>query len=168
MASATASCSVWRSTCRCCRGSAAWSAPCPGWRWRWCARCFPALFGLFAVVVRRLPGWPIWFAVLWAAQEWLKSTVPFGGFPVGRGGLRSDRRPVAAVGPARRRSAAVVGDRVGGMQRRRDRAGDRDVVAAWPRVASAADTGRRRAPRLPTAPPAVVLPGYLHLPGVVR
>ncbi len=44
---------------------------------------FPGLFGLCAVVVRRLPGWPIWFAVLWAAQEWLKSIVPFGGFPWG-------------------------------------------------------------------------------------
>jgi apolipoprotein N-acyltransferase len=44
---------------------------------------FPGIFGLTAVVVRRLPGWPIWFAVLWAAQEWLKSTVPFGGFPWG-------------------------------------------------------------------------------------
>src|SRR5262249_26071227 len=44
---------------------------------------FPALFGLFAVVVRGLPGWPVWFALLWAAQEWLKSIVPFGGFPWG-------------------------------------------------------------------------------------
>src|SRR3984957_11085814 len=44
---------------------------------------FPGIFGLGAVVVRRLPGWPIWFAVLWAAQEWLKSTIPFGGFPWG-------------------------------------------------------------------------------------
>jgi apolipoprotein N-acyltransferase len=44
---------------------------------------FPALFGLAAVTVRRLPGWPIWFALLWAAQEWLKCTVPFGGFPWG-------------------------------------------------------------------------------------
>ena len=44
---------------------------------------FPALFGLVAVAVRRLPGWPFWFAALWAAQEWLKSTVPFGGFPWG-------------------------------------------------------------------------------------
>ncbi len=33
--------------------------------------------------MRRLPGWPLWFAALWAAQEWLKSTVPFGGFPWG-------------------------------------------------------------------------------------
>ena len=44
---------------------------------------FPGLFGLFAVVVRRLPGWPIWFAVIWAAQEWLKAIAPFGGFPWG-------------------------------------------------------------------------------------
>lgn len=44
---------------------------------------FPALFGLFAVVVRRLPGWPLWFAVGWAAVEWLKSIIPFGGFPWG-------------------------------------------------------------------------------------
>ena len=44
---------------------------------------FPAIFGLLAVVVRRLPGWPIWFALLWTAQEWLKSIVPFGGFPWG-------------------------------------------------------------------------------------
>jgi apolipoprotein N-acyltransferase len=44
---------------------------------------FPGLFGLAAVTVRRLPGWPIWFALLWAAQEWLKCTVPFGGFPWG-------------------------------------------------------------------------------------
>jgi apolipoprotein N-acyltransferase len=44
---------------------------------------FPGLFGLAAVVVRRLAGWPLWFAGLWAAQEWLKSTVPFGGFPWG-------------------------------------------------------------------------------------
>lgn len=45
--------------------------------------CFPAAFGLLAVTVRRFPGWPVWFAVLWAAQEWLKSTFPFDGFPWG-------------------------------------------------------------------------------------
>jgi apolipoprotein N-acyltransferase len=44
---------------------------------------FPGLFGLCAVIVRRLPGWPIWFALVWAAQEWLKSVFPFGGFPWG-------------------------------------------------------------------------------------
>ncbi len=44
---------------------------------------FPGVFGLLAVVVRRLPGWPIWFALVWTAQEWLKSIFPFGGFPWG-------------------------------------------------------------------------------------
>jgi len=44
---------------------------------------YPAIFGLFAVVVRPLPGWPVWFALVWAAQEWLKSIFPFGGFPWG-------------------------------------------------------------------------------------
>lgn len=45
---------------------------------------FPAIFGLLAVVVRRLPGWPLWFAFEWSLQEWLKSNVPFGGFPWGQ------------------------------------------------------------------------------------
>lgn len=44
---------------------------------------FTGVFGLTAVVVRRLPAWPVWFAALWVAAEWLKSTVPFGGFPWG-------------------------------------------------------------------------------------
>jgi apolipoprotein N-acyltransferase len=44
---------------------------------------FPGLFGVAAVVTRRLPGWPIWFAALWAAAEWLKCVIPFGGFPWG-------------------------------------------------------------------------------------
>ncbi|WP_301119153.1 apolipoprotein N-acyltransferase [Mycolicibacterium fortuitum] len=44
---------------------------------------FCGLFGLAAVVVRQLPGWPLWFAALWGTQEWLKSSVPFGGFPWG-------------------------------------------------------------------------------------
>lgn len=44
---------------------------------------FPAVFGLLAVIARRLPGWPLWLACLWSMQEWLKSTIPFGGFPWG-------------------------------------------------------------------------------------
>ena len=72
---------------------------------------FPALFGAAAVVVRRLPGWPLWFAGLWALQEWLKATVPFGGFPWGNvafsqteGALRS----IAQLGGAPLLSFAVV------------------------------------------------------------
>ena len=44
---------------------------------------FPAVYGMFAVVVARLPGWPLWLACLWSMQEWLKSSIPFGGFPWG-------------------------------------------------------------------------------------
>ncbi len=35
-------------------------------------------------LVRRLPGWPLWVACLWTAQEYLRSHAPFGGFPWGR------------------------------------------------------------------------------------
>jgi len=58
---------------------------------------FPALFGLAAVAVRRLSGWPFWFAGLWAAQEWLKSTVPFGGFPWGIAGFSQTDGPLLAI-----------------------------------------------------------------------
>ena len=75
------------------------------------SRCFPALFGLLAVVVRRLPGWPIWFAVLWAAQEWLKSIFPFGGFPWGSvafGQTNGPLLPLVQLGGVALLSAAVV------------------------------------------------------------
>ena len=45
--------------------------------------CFPAIFGVFAVCAARLPGWPLWLAAVWSMQEWLKSSIPFGGFPWG-------------------------------------------------------------------------------------
>jgi apolipoprotein N-acyltransferase len=65
---------------------------------------FPALFGLAAVfVARRLTGWPIWFAGLWALTEWAKSTVPFGGFPwgvVGFGQTDGPLLPLAQIGGA--------------------------------------------------------------------
>jgi len=44
---------------------------------------FCGLFGWAATWLRGLPGWPVWFAAAWVAVEWLKSTVPFGGFPWG-------------------------------------------------------------------------------------
>jgi apolipoprotein N-acyltransferase len=72
---------------------------------------FPAIFGLSAVVVRQLPGWPIWFAVLWAAQEWLKSTVPFGGFPwgvVAAGQTEGPFLPLARLGGVPLLSLAIV------------------------------------------------------------
>jgi apolipoprotein N-acyltransferase len=72
---------------------------------------FPALFGLFAVVVRGLPGWPIWFALLWAAEEWLKSIVPFGGFPWGSvafGQAEGPLLPLVQLGGVALLSTAVV------------------------------------------------------------
>ena len=108
-------------------------------RWR---RCFPALFGLLAVVVRRLPGWPIWFAGLWALAEWLKSTVPFGGFPWGVVGFRPDRRPAAAAGAARRSAAAVVRGDAARLQPCRAGVRDRRTGGA---AATRGGTARRRA-----------------------
>ncbi len=58
---------------------------------------FPALFGLYAVAVRRLPGWPLWFALGWSLQEWLKSAVPFGGFPWGIVGFGQANGPFLSL-----------------------------------------------------------------------
>ncbi|MGW0158924.1 apolipoprotein N-acyltransferase [Mycobacterium sp. NPDC003323] len=72
---------------------------------------FPAVFGLLAVVVRGLAGWPVWFAAQWAVQEWLKSTVPFGGFPwgvVGFGQTEGPLLPLAQIGGAPLVSAATA------------------------------------------------------------
>lgn len=72
---------------------------------------FPALFGLLAVVVRGLPGWPVWFAAEWAVQEWLKASVPFGGFPwgvVAYGQTDGPLLPLAQLGGAPLVSVAVA------------------------------------------------------------
>lgn len=44
---------------------------------------FTAVFGMLGTLVARLPGWPLALALVWSLYEWLKSTVPFGGFPWG-------------------------------------------------------------------------------------
>ncbi|WP_019970186.1 apolipoprotein N-acyltransferase [Mycobacterium sp. 141] len=72
---------------------------------------FCGVFGLLAVLVRQLPGWPLWFAGLWVAAEWLKSTVPFGGFPWGVVGFGQSDGPllsIARVGGAPLVSFAVA------------------------------------------------------------
>jgi apolipoprotein N-acyltransferase len=72
---------------------------------------FPALFGLLAVVVRGLQGWPVWFALVWAAQEWLKSIFPFGGFPWGLvafGQAEGPLLPLVKLGGVALLSTAVV------------------------------------------------------------
>jgi len=107
---------------------------------------FPALFGLAAVAVRRLPGWPFWFAALWAAQEWLKSTVPFGGFPWGVVGFSQADSPLLAIaqlGGAPLLSFAVV---LTGFSL----AAITFEVAKW---------WRHNDQNQSAAPPAVVLPG---------
>jgi len=107
---------------------------------------YPALFGLLAVAVRRLPGWPLWFAGLWAAQEWLKATVPFGGFPwgvVGFSQTESPLLPIAQLGGAPLLSFAVV-------------------LTGFSMAAIAFETvqwWRRGEQTKKAAPPAVVLPG---------
>jgi apolipoprotein N-acyltransferase len=58
---------------------------------------FPGLFGMAAVAVRRLPAWPLWFAGLWAGMEWLKCTIPFGGFPWGVVGFGQTDGPLLAI-----------------------------------------------------------------------
>ncbi len=72
---------------------------------------YPGIFGLFAVIVRRLPGWPVWFALLWAGQEWLKSSFPFGGFPWGAvafGQAQGPFLPLVQLGGVALLSTAVM------------------------------------------------------------
>ena len=107
---------------------------------------FPALFGLAAVSVRRLSGWPFWFAALWATQEWLKSTVPFGGFPWGVVGFSQTDGPLLAIAqlggaPLVSFAVALTGFSLAAITF--------EVVKWWRHN----DDGQT------TAPPAVVLPG---------
>jgi apolipoprotein N-acyltransferase len=45
---------------------------------------FLAALGAGLAVTARLPGWPLWGAALWLAQEAARDRGPFGGFPWGR------------------------------------------------------------------------------------
>ncbi len=120
---------------------------------------FPGLFGLFAVVVRRLPGWPVWFALVWAAQEWLKADYPFGGFPWGSvafGQAEGPFLPLVQLGGVALLSAAImlVGFSATAIAR--------EIVTWWPRAGRArAEAGDGADPIANEAgpPPAVVLPG---------
>lgn len=115
---------------------------------------FPALFGLSAVLVRGLPGWPVWFALVWAAQEWLKSLVPFGGFPWGSvafGQAQGPFLPLAQLGGAALLSTAIV---LVGFSAT---AIELEIVKWW-RAGSRAHRGADE-PATDAAPPAVVLPG---------
>lgn len=58
---------------------------------------FPALFGLLGALVARMIGWPVWLALVWSLQEWLKSSVPFGGFPWGVAAYSQTNGPFVAL-----------------------------------------------------------------------
>ncbi|TCN50454.1 apolipoprotein N-acyltransferase [Rhodococcus sp. SMB37] len=45
---------------------------------------FVGLFGALVVHLRSMPAAPLWIAAAWSLTEYLRSSVPFGGFPWGR------------------------------------------------------------------------------------
>jgi len=64
---------------------------------------FLALMGALLPAVLRVPGWPLWVACLWVAQEAARDRLPFGGFPWGRLAFAETAAPFtpyAAVGGA--------------------------------------------------------------------
>jgi apolipoprotein N-acyltransferase len=59
--------------------------------------------GAAIALVTRLPGWPVWTAALWVAQEALRGREPFGGFPWARLAFSQTATPLtpyASVGGA--------------------------------------------------------------------
>ncbi|MEZ0090090.1 apolipoprotein N-acyltransferase [Streptacidiphilus sp. EB129] len=72
---------------------------------------FVAAMAAGLATVSRLPGWPLWTACLWVAQEWARDRVPLGGFPWGRlafANTSSPFTPLAALGGAALVSFAVA------------------------------------------------------------
>ncbi|SEG84956.1 apolipoprotein N-acyltransferase [Thermomonospora echinospora] len=62
-----------------------------------------APMGAGIALAARLPGWPVWTAALWVAQEFVRGRAPFGGFPWARlvfSQTDSPLAPYAAVGGA--------------------------------------------------------------------
>jgi apolipoprotein N-acyltransferase len=119
---------------------------------------FPGIFGLFAVIVRGLPGWPIWFALVWVAQEWLKSIFPFGGFPWGSvayGQAEGPLLPLVQLGGVALLSMGVVLVGFSATAIALE-------IAKWWRTGSKARGGASTTAQATDAappPPAVVLPG---------
>ncbi len=54
-----------------------------------------AALGAGLAVTARLPGWPLWGAALWVAQEAARDRGPFGGFPWGRLAFAQAESPLA-------------------------------------------------------------------------
>ncbi|WTR18924.1 apolipoprotein N-acyltransferase [Streptomyces sp. NBC_00138] len=72
---------------------------------------FVASLGACLVLSQKLPGWPLWAACLWVAEELARDRLPFGGFPWGRlafANTGSPYTPLAALGGAPLVSFAVA------------------------------------------------------------
>jgi apolipoprotein N-acyltransferase len=72
---------------------------------------FCVALGALLPVAQRCPGWPVWVACLWVAEEWARARVPFGGFPWGRLAFSQGHTwltPYAALGGAPLVSFAVA------------------------------------------------------------
>ncbi|WP_415974912.1 apolipoprotein N-acyltransferase [Rhodococcus sp. 077-4] len=64
---------------------------------------FVGLFGVLGVLAARSSWWPLAMALAWSLTEWLRSSVPFGGFPWGRlafGQPEGWLLPLASIGGA--------------------------------------------------------------------
>lgn len=55
------------------------------------------LVGWGSAIVMRLPGWPVWIAVVWTAAEALRDRIPLGGWPWGRLGFSQSESPMLAL-----------------------------------------------------------------------
>jgi apolipoprotein N-acyltransferase len=58
-----------------------------------------ALMGVGLAWATRLPGWPLWTAAVWIAQEFLRGREPFGGFPWGRLAFSQTDSPLTGYAP---------------------------------------------------------------------
>jgi apolipoprotein N-acyltransferase len=56
-----------------------------------------AVLGAAAAATSRLPGWPVWAAALWVADEAVRGRWPLGGFPWGRLGFSQVDGPFTAL-----------------------------------------------------------------------
>lgn len=86
---------------------------------------FPVAFAAVTRPLRESVGWPLWWAACWVAVEWLKTLVPFGGFPWGVLAYGQTDGPLAAF--ARLGGAPLV-----------------SFATAWAGFSAAAMIGRSR------------------------
>ncbi|GAB2809209.1 apolipoprotein N-acyltransferase [Actinoallomurus bryophytorum] len=58
-----------------------------------------ALLGTGVALVTRLRAWPLWTALLWITEEFVRGRVPFGGFPWGRLAFSQTASPFTGYAP---------------------------------------------------------------------